>query len=190
MNCGIYKITCKETGRCYIGQSKHIEARWKGHQKKRFLIDAFDYEILVTCQAKDLNDLEILMIETFDSHRNGYNKTIGGTSIKTIHPDEETRRKMSEAKKGKPPHNKGKSISVEQKAKLSEALKGKPLSEETRAKMSEAQKGKTLSEEHRQKMSEAKKGKSPHNKGKPMSVEQKTKLSETLKAYWARKSVK
>ena len=27
MTIGIYKITCKETGQCYIGQSKRIEIR-------------------------------------------------------------------------------------------------------------------------------------------------------------------
>ena len=28
---GIYKITCNETGKCYIGQSIDIENRWLQH---------------------------------------------------------------------------------------------------------------------------------------------------------------
>lgn len=51
---------------------------------------------------------------------------------------EETRRKMSKAKKGKPAHNKGKSMSEEQKRKISETLKGHTTSEETKRKLSEA----------------------------------------------------
>ena len=72
-------------------------------------------------------------------------------------PSEETKKKLSEAMKGK-------QKSEETKKKLSEANKGennpnygKHFSEETRKKMSEAQKGKHLSEETRKKISEAKK---------------------------------
>ena len=62
---------------------------------------------------------------------------------------EETKKKISAAKKGKPAWNKGKpspnkgkKLSEEHKKKLSAALKGKPFSEETKRKMSEARKGK------------------------------------------------
>jgi hypothetical protein len=67
---------------------------------------------------------------------------------------EESKRKMSEAKKGKSGPNKGKHFSEEHKRKISEAKKGKHRSEETRKKMSEAKKGKHLSEETRKKISE------------------------------------
>ena len=60
---------------------------------------------------------------------------------------EETRRKKSEARKGRPPNN-----------------KGKKASEETRRKMSEAHKN--ISDETRSKMSDANKGRIPWNKGK------------------------
>lgn len=52
---------------------------------------------------------------------------------------EETRKKMSLARKGRPAHNKGKpakhAISEETKRKMSESHKGKKHSEETKAKM-------------------------------------------------------
>lgn len=63
---------------------------------------------------------------------------------------EESRKKMSDAKKGRIPWNKGKKASEESRKKMSEAKKGKPssfkgkkMSEETRRKLSELKKGKT-----------------------------------------------
>ena len=56
---------------------------------------------------------------------------------------EETKKKMSEAKKGNK-YNLGKKHSEETKKKLSEAAKGKHLSEETKKKLSEAKKGKNI----------------------------------------------
>lgn len=158
---GIYKITEKSTGRCYIGQSINIERRWKTHQGKRgkFPLSDFDYEILVTCPIEDLNEIEILMIATFDSHHNGFNKTIGGTDVKCIYQTEETRRKRSNAMIGK---NVGKKLSDEHRQKLSDSHKGKPAhnkgksaSNEARQNMSEAHRGKTFSEERKKKMSDA-----------------------------------
>jgi hypothetical protein len=70
----------------------------------------------------------------------------------------------------------GKKLSEETKQKISEAKKGKKLSEETRQKMSEAQKGKKLSEETRQKMSEAKKGDNNPNYGKKLPEEHRQKI--------------
>lgn len=63
---------------------------------------------------------------------------------------DETRHKISEAKKGK--HH-----AEETKKKISEAHIGKTHSEETRRKMSESRKGRTFSEETRKKISEAQK---------------------------------
>jgi hypothetical protein len=81
---------------------------------------------------------------------------------------EESKKKMSEARKGIEPWNKGKTniYSEETKRKISETLKGKTHSEEFKKKMSEVTKGennpfygKTHSEETKRKISEAKKGK-------------------------------
>lgn len=83
--------------------------------------------------------------------------------------NEETRRRISEANKGKhnpmcgkPSPMKGKHLSVEARRKLSESRKGKKATDETRRKMSDARKGvnnphygKHHSEESRRKMSEA-----------------------------------
>ena len=86
----------------------------------------------------------------------------------------DTRRKISEAKRGK-------QLSAETRKKLSEAHKDKQLSAETRQKMSEAHKGKHPSEESRKKMSEAHKGKPTCMKGKHHSEETRLKISSALK---------
>ena len=59
-----------------------------------------------------------------------------------VHHSEETKRKISEARKGKPSNSKGKHLSEETKRKISEVQKGKHLSEETKRKISETLKNK------------------------------------------------
>ena len=51
---------------------------------------------------------------------------------------EESRKRMSEAKKGKPSNRKGVTLSEETRHKMSESLKGKKRSEESRRKIAEA----------------------------------------------------
>ena len=108
---------------------------------------------------------------------------------------EDTRRKLSEANKGKPSWMKGKHHSEESCKKISEAKKGKHLSAESRKKISEAKKGennprfgkpawnkgKHLSEETRTKLSEA-------NNGKHHSEETRKKISEANKGknHWTK----
>ena len=76
-------------------------------------------------------------------------------------------------------------VSEETRRKLSEANKGKVLSEETRRKLSEAHKGKLVSEETRRKRSEANKG-NQWNVGKVRSEETKKKMGESKKGmlFW------
>lgn len=96
----------------------------------------------------------------------------GRLHMKDMHLSEETKRKISEAQKGK--HH-----TEETRRKMSEAHKN--ISEETRRKMSEAQKGRTLSDETRRKISEAMKGRPSWNKDKHHSEETRRKMSEAKK---------
>ena len=105
------------------------------------------------------------------------------------HHSAESKKKLSEAAKGRPGPNKGKQFSEETKKKMSEAQKGKLAGENNPMygkhhslssiqKMSDAHKGKQFSEEHKKKISEA-------NKGHPVSAETKNKLSEVHKGkHW------
>ena len=94
---------------------------------------------LKTCYTQEeLDEWEQYYIKFYDTlYPNGYNLEEGGRGGV---PSEETRRKLSEANKGKPAHNKGVPMSEEQKRKLSEINKGKHHTEETKKKMSESAK--------------------------------------------------
>ena len=152
----IYKITNIINGKIYIGKhsTDDLNDGYMGSgvvlkkAKEKYGIDSFTKEYLAFCDTEDkLNWFEKFYIKKYDStNKNiGYNLTNGGEGILGfhIHMTEETKKKISESKKGK--HH----------------------SEEARKKMSESHKGRKLSEETRIKMSESRKGKIPWNKGKP-----------------------
>lgn len=92
---GIYKITCNETGKCYIGQSINIENRWKQHLYESFNRqddtkfhnairkygkENFELEVLEECELNQeiLDERERYWIEYYDSYEKGYNSTRGG----------------------------------------------------------------------------------------------------------------
>lgn len=188
----IYRITNLINGKTYIGQHKYEELNddYMGSGKhlisaqKKYGIENFKKEILVFNVSKK-EHIDLLEKTFIASERgnigieNCYNITDGGSGG-SGHMPEETRKKISESRKGQ-------RLSEETKKKISKAEKGKYVSEETRKKMSEAKKGslwnkgKRLSEETKKKLSEAKKGRHI----KPHSEEHKRKLSETKKGkHW------
>lgn len=88
---GIYKITKKENGKCYIGQSNDIQRRMSEHKTKgsssripldvaiqKYGVDAFTYEVIEECPIEKLNERESYWIEYYNSVNNGYNCSIGG----------------------------------------------------------------------------------------------------------------
>lgn len=169
MTCGIYMIQNKVNNKIYIGQAVDIEDRWGEHRRglrggyhhnkhlqnswKRDGEENFEFTVLLECEESNLNMYEeyyIFELMTYDP-RVGYNKDYGGKSGR---PTEETKRKLSEARKGEKHHMYGKQLSEEAKRKMSESHKGRQFSEETRRKLSEAKKGKHRSEETKRKISE------------------------------------
>lgn len=125
MTIGIYGIFNAKTDEClYIGMSKNIEERWKSHLKllknKRHRRKDFvewyhsngadpsliDFKILEECEY-DESVLNILEIKWFNSLKPKYYGAKPSLNNKwTI--SEETRKKISQAGKGRIPHNKGK----------------------------------------------------------------------------------
>lgn len=117
------------------------------------------------------------------------------------HHSEESKRKMSESRRGMNNSFYGKRHSEETKRKISEAAKGripwntgKHLAEKTKQKISESlrgnipwNKGRHHTEEAKRKISEAKTGKPAWNKGGHLSEETKKKLS---KAHMGRRASK
>jgi hypothetical protein len=135
---------------------------------------------------------EIYMISVFGRKDFGTgilrNRTNGGEGPSGIIPwnkgkprSEETKRKISEANKGKNNFNYGKTVSEETRKKMSEAKKGKPRSEETIRKVSEANRGKTRSEETKRNQSEKMKGENNPMYGKKHSEETRKKQSDAKK---------
>lgn len=148
----------------------------------KYGFENFSLEILKeNLDLQAANELEVKLISLHNSlHPNGYNIQIGGTfhnqtpelrkiisetstgrpSVnKGIKLSDETKKKMSDAKKGKPPNNKGKicknrgvKFSEERKNQLSSAMKEK-MTDEKRKNNSIAQSGKLLSPDHKAKIS-------------------------------------
>ena len=85
-----------------------------------------------------------------DDHKANLSKSMIGRKVSA-----ETRKKISEAGKGKQSPNLGKKMSDAQKKKISVTLIGSKLPEETKRKISEALKGKKLSEEHKENLRKA-----------------------------------
>jgi len=127
----VYKVTNRENGMSYIGQTtKSLEARKEAHAKvagcsgyyfhralRKYGIDSFEWEIIKRCKSHDeLTRSEQLFIKQFNSRiPNGYNMTDGGEGL--LNPTEEVRRKISIACTGKV-------LTDEHKKKLSESIRG------------------------------------------------------------------
>lgn len=107
---GIYKITCNETGKCYIGQSIDIANRWTQHicaakyesdnnkfynALRKYGYENFTYEVIEECSNDQevLDDRERYWIEYYHSYENGYNSTRGGQNKAWIY-DPDVIRKM------------------------------------------------------------------------------------------------
>ncbi len=115
----IYKLTAPN-GKIYIGQTIRLKNRKSSYKNKRFKdslklwnsckkynwnpIDTF--EIIEECISGEekyfLNQREIYWIKFYDSFKNGLNCTCGGKGNLGRIPSAETRKKMSEARIGKP----------------------------------------------------------------------------------------
>lgn len=117
------------------------------------------------------NRPENLLVLCPSCHTRVHNK--GNTNWLGKTHSEETKRRMSESKRGKNNPMFGKSLPEETRVKMSESKRGennpfygKTHSEDHRRRISEAMKGKVHSEEARRKISEAMKGRECNNKGK------------------------
>lgn len=205
----IYKATNKIDGKAYIGYSSSWPLRKKVHERlagrdggyfhnalNKHGLDAFDWFILLSDAT--LND-EIQLIQehgTYWETGKGYNLTRGGEGKLGYKTSAETRKKISDAHKGKEVtanqlqtlRENARRMKIEghtpvAKAKISAAFKGKPKSEAHRKAISEnhASKKETgayyQSEEYKEKMSKA-------LKGKKRTPEQRERYRQTaLKRY-------
>lgn len=88
---GIYKITNLINGKSYIGQSNNIIRRFSEHKNKGARADTpidlaiskigkdnFHYEVIEETTVENLNKKETYWILFYQTHKNGYNCSVGG----------------------------------------------------------------------------------------------------------------
>lgn len=91
MSCGIYKIQNLINNKIYIGQSIDIETRWAKHKcaadnfaihkaLRKYGIENFHFSIVEECSALELDDKEKYWIAFYNSFKQGYNMTEGGSN--------------------------------------------------------------------------------------------------------------
>lgn len=115
---GIYKYTNKINGHSYIGQSINLEQRKLAHQSaafnknandydsqfhqaiRKYSLENFTYEVIAEISSEEytkemLDDLEVYFINYYDTFKNGYNATEGGSNNpKRVHSGESNGRAL------------------------------------------------------------------------------------------------
>lgn len=205
----VYIHRNKINNKAYIGIAKgNPEHRWGQNGKKykqdsqpvfynaiqKYGWDNFEHIVwdtnLTHKAAKHIEKILITLFKTncrlYKNPEYGYNETNGGDGTSGRKQSEETRKKMSQNRKGKYTKENsywyGKHISEETKEKLRFANKGKQLSEETKKKMSRSHTGMIFSEEHRKNLSIANQKETAGFHGHHHTEETKQKQKESTSA--------
>ena len=165
----VYIHTCPN-GKKYVGITTKLkpEFRWKegrgyehqlfGRAILKYGWDNITHEVFEVDSAEEMYRKEVELISFYHSNdpEYGYNNSVGGEkSALGCTRSEETRKKMSQAKKGQ-------IRSEESRQRIAENNRRRAKDPEFRKKLSESKKGKSrkpFSEEHRKHMSEVRKGK-------------------------------
>lgn len=190
----VYMHINKVNGKIYVGITcQNPKERWrngKGYGHNLYFTRSIEkygwdnFEHIILCKGKSENEaknIEKYLIKNWNTKQpNGYNLTAGGDGSLGYHQSEETRKKMSEMRKGENHPFYGKHHSEETKKKIREStsgenhhLYGKHRSQEAKESIRKALTGSHLSEERKKKISEA-------HKGKQMPKEVRQKISESV----------
>ncbi|MGN1050579.1 MAG: GIY-YIG nuclease family protein [Selenomonadaceae bacterium] len=154
---GIYRLTCDQTGKSYIGQSKDIRRRMWEHKRPnsmknselkkdilRYGFDSFKQEVLEECPIDRLDEREKFYIAKYKPE---YNVSIGGKGPKGYHVSAANKALLREYGK-----RQWASKSDEEKQQIIQnnlrgPAIGHQVSQETRAKLRAANLGKKQSAE-------------------------------------------
>lgn len=140
----VYVHTNKLNGKRYVGitSKANVNHRWNSgrgyHENTHFYSaiqkygwDNFEHEILFDGLSEhEAKEKEIELIREWNTNDNryGYNMTTGGDGTPGCHPSEETRRKLSEARKKE-------NLSEETLRRRSEGLRGRKFSDDHKKKI-------------------------------------------------------
>lgn len=181
MKSGIYKITNNLNHHFYIGQSIHVQKRWKEHRRTfnenkmtttvlqkafhKYGFENFSFEIIEECEPDKLNEREIFYIATLKPE---YNMNEGGTGNKGYVVTDEIKRVLSNYGRKQWDSYDTETRNRIIKNQLTGPRKGKHRSEETKKLLSEKTKAYFrrvggMSEEQKQKISATHKGKKRPN---------------------------
>lgn len=184
MTSGIYWLYQVSRDRAvYVGSSGNMAQRWRQHRHNlakgnthnqylqrvwnKYGAADFQFMVLEECTVERLIEREQFWADALDPACNVGEFVENATRGTRF--TEEHRRKLSEAARKRGPHG---PCSEETKLKISEAQKGKSIPLEQREKMSAARRGRKLSYEHCQSL----KG-HPH----PQTPETRMKISQSMK---------
>jgi group I intron endonuclease len=194
----IYCVTNKVNGKMYIGQARDFKGRKQKHlyftyngkstsnynmhihaSMRKYGVDNFSWRILEdNINLEDIDMLEMVYIDMFDTYNLGYNSTHGGGSTYGYFCSEETKNKISVANGGENSYWFGLKRSPAFCKRISEALTGREVSEETGKKISDANKGEKSAWWGRKHTEESKKKMSQARSGKKSSEETKRRMKE------------
>ena len=125
MNSGIYRITNKTTGKVYIGSSCNLSHRLYCHKQdakngvhhsllfqrawNKYGEDDFIFEVIEHCENSELIEKEQHYMDKYKCYipKHGYNRSPSAGNTAGIKRSDETRKNISESKKGNTPWNKG-----------------------------------------------------------------------------------
>lgn len=190
---GIYKLTCKISGKLYIGKTVNFRVRMSNHKSEKK--DKHGHlQNAVRKYGWDSFDVEILEIfENFDKHNEDHRLSILQKEADYIKLYNSTNRDIGYNICEHSTDRTGIPVSAETKEKIRQynlknpnrCMLGKTPSDETKEKLRQANLGKTMSIESRMKLSQSKLGKpnnaysNPANVGK-MGMSGKKHSSESI----------
>ena len=169
---GIYKIKNTKSKKIYVGSSVNVSRRlthhrcllnkgrhWNRHLQaswNKYGSDSFQFGALEFCKVEDLLKMEQKWIDSLKAFGpKGYNMVpvAGSVRGRTFRHTEESKRKMSLSKKGKPQikspaHKEAHRIAMEK-------TRGRIKSEDERKKISQSKLGHVVTQETRKKISDA-----------------------------------
>lgn len=143
----VYVHINKANGKAYVGitSKKNPNSRWnsgRGYWENPFFFsainkygwDGFDHIVIRNdLQELDAKQMEKDLIKCWRTQERefGYNMTSGGDGTPNCHPSEETRKKLSEARRRE-------NLSEETLRRRSDGLRGRKFSEEHKRKISQS----------------------------------------------------